>query len=64
MTPHAKQAAVELMTTHHRLSKAKACRIVGLSRTVLYRPQVNWLERDKEVIDALVIIPLKRRSEK
>ena len=48
------------MTTHHRLSKAKACRIVGLSRTVLYRPKVNWLERDKEVIDALNAIIAKR----
>ena len=60
MTPHAKQAAVELMTTHHRLSKARACRIVGLSRSVLYRPKVNWLERDKEVIDALNAIIAKR----
>ena len=60
MTPHAKQAAVELMTTHHHLSKARACRIVGLSRSVLYRPKVNWLERDKEVIDALNAIIAKR----
>ena len=48
------------MTTHHRLSKARACRIVGLSRSVLYRPKVNWLERDKEVIDALNAIIAKR----
>jgi putative transposase len=60
VTPHAKQAAVELMTTHHHLSKAKACRIVGLSRSMLYRPKVNWLERDKEVIDALNAIIAKR----
>ena len=60
MTPHAKQATVELMTTHHRLSKARACRIVGLSRSVLYRPKVNWMERDKEVIDALNAIIAKR----
>ena len=38
------------MTTCHGLSKARACRIVGLSRTVLYRPKVNWLERDKGVL--------------
>jgi len=60
VTPHAKQATVALMTTHHRLSKARACRIVGLSRSVLYRPKVNWLERDKEVIDALNAIIAKR----
>ena len=48
------------MTTHHHLSKARACRIVGLSRSVLYRPKVNWLERDKEVIDALNAIIAKR----
>jgi putative transposase len=60
VTPHAKQAAVALMTTHHHLSKARACRIVGLSRSVLYRPKVNWLERDKEVIDALNAIIAKR----
>ena len=41
------------MITAHRLSKAKACRIVGLSRTALYRPRVDWLARDKEVIDAI-----------
>ncbi len=28
--------------------------------TVLYRPKVNWLERDKEVIDALDAIIAKR----
>jgi putative transposase len=60
VTPHAKQAAVALMTTHHHLSKARACRIVGLSRSVLYRPKVNWMERDKEVIDALNAIIAKR----
>jgi len=41
------------MITAHRLSKAKACRILGLSRTALYRPRVDWLAKDKEVIDAI-----------
>ncbi len=44
----------------YRLSKARACRIVGLSRSVLYRPKVNWLERDKDVIDALNAIIARR----
>jgi putative transposase len=48
------------MTTCHRLSKARACRIVGLSRTVLYRPKVNWLERDKGVINAINATIAKR----
>jgi hypothetical protein len=48
------------MTTCHGLSKAKACRIVGLSRTALYRPKVNWLERDKGVIDAINATLAKR----
>jgi putative transposase len=51
---------VEVMTTCHGLSKAKACRIVGLSRTALYRPKVNWLERDKGVIDAINATLAKR----
>jgi putative transposase len=61
VTPAAKQAAVGVMTTpRHRLSKARACRIVGLSRTVLYRPKVNRLERDQEVIDAINEVLRKR----
>ena len=51
---------MEVMTTCHGLSKAKACRIVGLSRTALYRPKVNWLERDKGVIDAINATLAKR----
>ena len=48
------------MVDSHRLSKARACRIVGLSRTVLYRPKVNRLERDQEVIDAINEVLRKR----
>ena len=48
------------MTTDHRLSKAKACRIAGLSRTALYRPRVDWFARDKEVIDAINGVIAKR----
>ncbi len=43
------------------LSKAKACKIVGLSRTVLYRPKVDRMERDGEVIAVLNEI-LSQRS--
>jgi putative transposase len=48
------------MITDHRLSKAKACRIVGLSRTALYQPRVDWFARDKEVIDAINGVIAKR----
>jgi len=51
---------VQVMTTCHGLSKARACRIVGLSRTVLYRPRIDRLERDREVIDAINAIVAKR----
>lgn len=48
------------MVTEHRLSKAKACRLVGLSRTVLYRPKVDRLARDRVVIDAINDVIAKR----
>ena len=43
------------------LSKAKACKTVGLSRTALYRPKVDRVERDAEVIAVLNEI-LSQRS--
>lgn len=59
VTPAARQAAVELMTTEHRLSKVRACRIAGLSRSVLYRPVVDRKALDAAVIDALNAIVLR-----
>lgn len=41
------------MVQEHRLSKAKACSIVGLSRAALYREPVNRIERDAPVVHAL-----------
>lgn len=37
----------------HRLSKAKACQVVGLSRAALYRERVDRMERDAPVVNAL-----------
>ena len=37
----------------HGLSRTRSCRCVGLSRTAFNRPPVDWLQRDKTVIDAL-----------
>ena len=53
MTPAARQVAVEVLTTEHRLSKVRACNVAGLSRSVLYRPRLDRSVRDAEVIDVL-----------
>ncbi len=37
----------------HRLSKAKACRLAGLSRAALYREPTDVIERDAPVVNAL-----------
>ena len=44
---------VDLLVEEHHLSKARACRIAGLSRTAIYRPPIDWAERDAPVIMAL-----------
>jgi len=51
---------VDIMTGEHKLSKAKACRSVGLSRSALYKARVDWGERDAPVIAALNEIVTKR----
>ena len=48
------------MTDEHQLSKAKACQLVGLSRSTLYKGRVDWSERDAPVIAALNKIIKKR----
>ena len=42
------------------LSRAKACKIVGFSRSALYKPLVNWASKDAPVIDALNEVVAKR----
>ncbi len=37
----------------HPLSRSKACRIVGFSRSALYKPTVDWSAKDAPVIAAL-----------
>jgi putative transposase len=41
------------MVQEHRLSEAKPCRIVGLSRVALYRESSDRIERDSPVVTAL-----------
>lgn len=61
------------MVTEYCLSKAKSCRLFGLlgiprvvtgirrlSHTALYRPKVDRLSRDQEVIDAINEVIAKR----
>ncbi|WP_371416979.1 IS3 family transposase [Malikia spinosa] len=53
LTPTAKRAAVEYLVAEHPLSRSKACRIVGFSRSALYKPTVDWSAKDAPVIAAL-----------
>ena len=60
VTPTAKRAAVESMVSEHRLSRSKACKTVGLSRSALYKPTVDWAAKDALVIAVLNDIVSKR----
>lgn len=48
------------MVQEHHLSRQRACKLVGLSRSALYKPTVNWAQRDAPVIDALNGVIAKR----
>jgi len=48
------------MVQEHRLSRAKACRIVGYSRSALYQPKTDWAAKDAPVVDAINAIITKR----
>lgn len=48
------------MVDEHRLSRVRACRIVGFSRSALYKPTMDKAARDAPVIDALNAIVAKR----
>lgn len=41
------------MVTDHHLPKARACKIVGISRSALYKPVMDRLAKDAPVIDVL-----------
>ena len=60
VTPTAKRMAVEYMVAEHRISRSKACRIVGFSRSALYKPTVDWAAKDAPVIAVLNDIVSKR----
>jgi len=48
------------MVQDHQISKAKACKIVGFSRSAFYKSTVDWAAKDAPVIDALNEIIAKR----
>ena len=48
------------MVGDHRLSRSKACQIVGISRSAFYKPTVDWAAKDAPVIAALNDIVSKR----
>lgn len=60
MTPTAKRTAVECLVSEHQLSRSKACRIVGFSRSALYKPTVDWAAKDAPVIAVLNEIVAQR----
>jgi putative transposase len=41
------------MIQQHDISISRSCRCVGLSRTAFYQQPIDWVVRDKPVIDAL-----------
>ncbi len=52
--PAAKFDAVQVMVDEHHLSKRRACRIAGVSRSALYRPRAEEASvRDAPIIEAL-----------
>lgn len=52
VTPTTRCALVEHLQSAHALSSRSACRIVGLSRSVIHRPIKDWEEADALVIEA------------
>ncbi len=41
------------MVVDHQLSQSKACKLVGLSRSALYKPKTDWAAKDAPVVDVL-----------
>src|SRR5512143_4329739 len=60
MTPTAKRGAIAVLIGEHRLSRVRACRIVGFSRSACYQPTVARAVRDAPVIEALNAIVAER----
>jgi putative transposase len=53
VTPAARRQVIEVLTTEHRLSVRRACRVAGLARAAWYDPPLDPAVRDAAVIDVL-----------
>ena len=53
LSPAGKREVAKYLMETHKLSKSASRRLAGLSRTAHNRPRVDWLERDREIIEAL-----------
>ena len=62
MTPAARRQVIEVLTTEHRLSVRRACRVVGLARAAWYHPLVDPAVRDAAVIDVLQGLVAEHRA--
>lgn len=51
--PLEKREAASYLVAEHRMSKSRASRALGLSRSIWYRQTVDWEARDREVIEAI-----------
>lgn len=50
------------MVVDHQLSRSKACKLVGLSRSAFYKPKTDWAAKDAPVVDALnAIVAVRAR---
>jgi len=53
VTLAARRQVIEILTTEHRLSVRRACRVAGLARAAWYVPPLDWAVRDAAVMDVL-----------
>lgn len=51
--PSERREAVRYLVETHDMPVQRACAAVGLARSSYYEPRVDWLSRDREVIEAL-----------
>jgi putative transposase len=52
---------IEILTKEHEIAITRACNIAKLPRTTFYKKPVDWLARDKPIIEALAeIVELER----